>query len=154
MGRRRRRHLPRGPRQLDRLRPARLAWLDAEFAAATAQWPEITSALLGRAIRRARLLSVRTALLELKHVDLRILLLLWPLADRWGHVRTDGVYVDLPLTHELIARMVGAHRTTVTVAVQRLKDAGRLGRTDRQGWVLLGGAPNELNDFTATARSR
>jgi hypothetical protein len=136
------------------LRPARLAWLDAEFASATAQWPEITSALLGRAIRRARLLSFRTALLELRHVDLRVLLLLWHLADRWGHVRADGIHVDLPLTHELIARMIGAHRTTVTVAVRRLKEAGRLGRTDRRGWVLLGSAPNELNDLAVAVRSR
>lgn len=130
------------------LRPTRLAWLDGEFASAVAQWPEITSALLGRAVRRARLLSVRTALLELKHVDLRVLLLLWHLADRWGNVRPDGILVDLPLTHELVARMVGAHRTSVTVAVGKLKDEGRLGRTDRQGWILLGSAPNELNDFT------
>jgi CRP/FNR family cyclic AMP-dependent transcriptional regulator len=136
------------------LRPTRLAWLDGEFAAAVARWPEITSALLGRAVRRARLLSFRTALLELKHVDLRVLLLLWHLADRWGNVRADGVYVDLPLTHDMIARMVGAHRTTVTIAVARLNDQGRLERTGRGGWLLLGGAPNELSDVDVPARSR
>ena len=136
------------------LRPTRLAWLDGEFASAVAQWPEITSALLGRALRRARLLSFRTALVELKHVDLRVLLLLWSLADRWGHVRPDGIFVDLPLTHELIGRMVGAHRTSVTVAVHSLKAEGRLGRTDRRGWILLGSAPNELNDFTPSAHAR
>ncbi len=136
------------------LRPTRLAWLDGEFASAIAQWPEITSALLGRAVRRARLLSFRTALLELKHVDLRVLLLLWHLADRWGQVRADGIVVALPLTHELVARMVGAHRTTVSLAVHSLKEEGRLGSTDPQGWVLLGGPPNELNDLLPSARSR
>lgn len=136
------------------LRPTRLAWLDGEFAVAVAPWPEIAAALLGRAVRRARLLSFRMALLELKHIDLRVLLLLWHLADRWGRVRSDGIRVDLPLTHELIAHMVGAHRTTVTAAVRRLRDAGRLGRTDRQGWILLGSAPNELTDVAGSARRR
>ena len=129
------------------LEPTRIAWLDGDFATAMAKWPEITSALLGRAVRRARLLSVRTAILELKHVDLRVLLLLWHLADRWGRVRPDGVYLNLRLTHELLARMVGAHRTSVTLAIRQLCDDGRIDRADGGGWVLLGGPPNEISDL-------
>jgi hypothetical protein len=129
------------------LEPTRIAWLDGEFATATAPWPELTSALIGRAVRRARLLSFRTAILELKHTDLRILLLLWHLADRWGRVRPDGVHLDLRLTHELLARMVGAHRTTVTLAVRKLTGEGRVERTAGGGWILLGDPPQEVNDL-------
>ena len=75
------------------------------------------------------MLSFRLAVLELKHVHLRVLLLLWHLSDRWGRVRRDGVHLELPLTHELIARMVGAHRTSVTVALRKLTGDGRLKRT-------------------------
>ena len=129
------------------LEPTRIAWLDGDFATAVAKWPEITSSLLGRAVRRARLLSFTTAILELKHVDLRVLLLLWHLADRWGRVRPDGVYLNLPLTHELLARMVGAHRTSVTLAVRQLCEEGRIDRTEDGGWALFGSPPQEISDL-------
>jgi CRP/FNR family transcriptional regulator, cyclic AMP receptor protein len=125
--------------------PTRLAWLDGDFAASIVGWPEITATLMARAVRRARLLSFRTAILELRHVNLRVLLLLWHLADRWGRVGADGVRLDLDLTHDLIARMVGAHRTSVTVALRELTSEGRVTR-DRRRWVLLGPPPEDLRD--------
>lgn len=129
--------------------PTRLAWLDADFATSVSPWAEITSALLARATRRARLLSFRLAIVELRHVDLRVLLLLWHLADRWGQVSGEGIRLNLQLTHDLIARMVGAHRTSVTVALQKLADEGRIARAGRT-WVLLGPPPEEVSD---TARA-
>ena len=128
----------------------RLAWLDGEFATSVGPWAEITSVLMARATRRARLLSFRLAILELRHVDLRILLLLWHLADRWGQVGSEGIRLNLDLTHALIARMVGAHRTSVTVALHKLADDGRVVRAGRR-WVLLGDPPHELNDATRAA---
>jgi CRP-like cAMP-binding protein len=128
------------------LQPTSLAWLDGDFASTVAPWPEITSALLGRAMRQARVLSSRTALLEITHVDLRVLLLMWQLADRWGHVHADGVHLDLPLTHEFIGRMVGAHRTTITLALKRLRDEGRVDRDGKGTWLLLGDVPRRLTD--------
>jgi CRP-like cAMP-binding protein len=127
--------------------PTRLAWLDGEFASSVAAWTEITSVLMARATRRARLLSFRMAILELRHVDLRVLLLLWHLVDRWGQVSAEGIRLKLDLTHDLIARMVGAHRTSVTVALQKLADEGRIAREGRR-WVLLGPPPQELSDTT------
>ena len=127
----------------------RIAWLDGDFATSVCPWAEITSVLMARATRRARLLSFRLAILELRHVDLRVLLLLWHLADRWGQVGVEGVRLNLDLTHDLIARMVGAHRTSVTGAVQKLVDEGRVARAGRT-WVLLGDPPQELDD---TARA-
>jgi CRP/FNR family transcriptional regulator, cyclic AMP receptor protein len=129
--------------------PTRLAWLDGEFAASISAWPEITAALITRATRRARLLSIRLAILELRHVELRVLLLLWHLADRWGRVGPDGVRLELDLTHDLIGRMVGAHRTSVTLALRKLTDQGRIAREGRR-WVLLGTQPPEIQD---TARA-
>jgi hypothetical protein len=129
--------------------PTRLAWLDGDFASSVAPWTEITSTLVARATRRARLLSFRLAILELRHVDLRVLLLLWHLADRWGQVSGEGIRLNLELTHDLIARMVGAHRTSVTVALKKLANEGRIARAART-WVLLGPPPKELSD---TARA-
>jgi CRP-like cAMP-binding protein len=129
--------------------PTRLAWLDGTFASETAAWPQIASVLIERATRRARLLSVRLAILELRHVHLKVLLLLWHLADRWGRVTSTGVRLNLELTHELIANMVGAHRTSVTLALQKLTDEGRITKTGR-GWLLLGAPPQDLSDRAAS----
>ena len=128
------------------LEPTRLAWLDGDFASAAARWPEITATLLGRAIRRARLLSFELAVQELRRVHLRVLLLLWHLADRWGRVHSEGVFLDLPLTHDLLAHMVGAHRTSVTLAVQKLTREGHMRRDEDGAWVLLGAPPEGLTD--------
>jgi len=125
--------------------PARLAWLDGDFASSVVPWPEITATLVARAVRRARLLSFRTAILELRHVNLRVLLLLWHLADRWGRVGAEGVRLDLDLTHDLIARMIGAHRTSVTVALRELTRERRI-RRDGRRWLLLGPPPHDLRD--------
>jgi CRP/FNR family cyclic AMP-dependent transcriptional regulator len=133
--------------------PTRLAWLDGTFASETAAWPEITSALIERATRRARQLSVRMAILELTHVHLKVLLLLWHLADRWGQVTSDGVRLNLELTHGLIASMVGAHRTSVTLALHRLTDEGRITKEGRE-WLLLGAPPQELSDRAASLTAR
>ena len=132
--------------------PTRLAWLDGEFATNVGAWAEITSVLMARATRRARLLSFRLAILELRHVDLRVLLLLWHLADRWGQVGGEGIRLNLDLTHDLVARMVGAHRTSVTVALRKLSDEGRVVRAGRK-WVLLGDPPEELNDTVRASGS-
>ena len=132
--------------------PTRLAWLDGEFATSVCAWPEITSILMARATRRARLLSFRLAIIELRHVDLRVLLLFWHLADRWGRVGGEGIHLDLELTHDLIARMVGAHRTSVTVALQKLAEQGRIARAGRK-WILLGDPPQELSDAARVSGS-
>ena len=132
--------------------PTRLAWLDGDFASSVSPWAEITSTLVARATRRARLLSFRFAILELRHVDLRVLLLLWHLVDRWGQVSGEGIRLNLDLTHDLIARMVGAHRTSVSVALQRLAYEGRIRRAGRK-WVLLGPPPQELSDTARAAGS-
>lgn len=129
----------------------RMAWLDRDFAAAVAPWPAITAALMGRALRRARLLSFRLAIVELRHVDLRVLLLLWHLADRWGRVRPEGVRLDLHLTHDLLAHMVGAHRTSVTLALRKLTEEGRLARCEGGGWLLLGEPPRDVKDTGRSA---
>jgi hypothetical protein len=129
------------------LEPTRLAWLDRDFADAVAEWPALVAALLERSIRRARLLGFTLAVLELKHVHLRVLLLLWSLADRFGHVHPEGVHLNLRLTHDLLAHMVGAHRTSVTVALRRLTRDGHVERDESGAWVLLGGPPRELRDL-------
>jgi CRP-like cAMP-binding protein len=57
------------------------------------------------------------------HVD-RVRLKLIQLARSHGKVGTDGLLLDLPLTHELLADMIGSTRETVTRALAQLAHEG------------------------------
>jgi DNA-binding GntR family transcriptional regulator len=70
--------------------------------------------------------------------------LLWYLADRWGRVTPDGVIVPLRLTHETLARLVGAQRPSVTTAIRQLEEEGHLRRTPDRLWLLCGDPPERM----------
>jgi CRP/FNR family transcriptional regulator len=72
------------------------------------------------------------------------LLTLWHLAERWGRVGRDGIVVPLPLGHQRLADIVGAHRPSVTKAMGALADAGKVSRRDGGDWVLHGEPPDKL----------
>jgi len=124
--------------------PTRLAVLDRAFAERIVPWPEITAALLGRALRRSRWLDAHLAILENPSVEVRALLFLWHLADRWGRVAPDGVHVGVRVTHNTLGRLVRAQRPSVTRAVSRLTERGVLSRASDGSWILHGDPPGEM----------
>jgi CRP/FNR family transcriptional regulator, cyclic AMP receptor protein len=126
------------------LHPARLAVLDAQFARALGQWPSGMAAVIRGASNRAHSLAITMAVSNLRRVDVRLLVLLWHLADRWGRVTPDGVVVPLRLTHETLARLIGAQRPSVTTAVRQLEEDGRLRRSSNRAWILRGEPPDTL----------
>jgi hypothetical protein len=116
--------------------PARLAFLDARFTAFACRWPKLVVAIVGRTIRRSHWLALQLAIADLRRVDDRLMLFFWHLADRWGRVRPDGVLVPVPVTHDVLAQLVCAQRPTVTSALKRLSDAGRISRRPDKTWLL------------------
>jgi CRP-like cAMP-binding protein len=71
-----------------------------------------------------------------QHQEDRLSALFWHLADRWGRVTPAGVSLDLPLTHGLVAELVGAQRQTVTTALTHLRELGSIRRRSDGCWVL------------------
>lgn len=128
------------------LKPTRLAVLDTAFVMRIAPWPSITSRIVGRVAQRARYLALTQAVTHLPRVYARLLILFWLLAERWGRVSPDGVRVTLPLTHEVLAMLVGAHRPPVTIALQRLSRAGLLVRERQDKWLLTHLAIERLSE--------
>jgi CRP/FNR family cyclic AMP-dependent transcriptional regulator len=126
------------------LQPARFAVLDPAFARALGQWPSAVEAVLRGASNRAHSLAITLAVSNLRRVDVRLLVLLWYLADRWGRVTPDGVIVPLKLTHETLARLVGAQRPSVTTAIRQLEEEDKLRRTPDRLWLLCGEPPETL----------
>jgi CRP/FNR family transcriptional regulator, cyclic AMP receptor protein len=126
------------------LRPTRLAVLDTDFARRVTQYPEIVSTLFGRALRRSRHIAVNMAIVQQPRIDLRLHMLFWELADRWGKVRQDGVHLPLYLTHSMLADLVAARRPTVTKALGELAERSAVIWTG-EDWLLPGDPPDELN---------
>ena len=46
-----------------------------------------------------------------------------------GHVVRDGIRIDFPVSHALLAEMIGSSRETVTRAVDELQRAGFVARS-------------------------
>lgn len=131
---------------------ARLAVLDDEFVQRLARYPELAPGIVVRAMQRSRNLAVNMAIVHQARVDVRLRMLLWHLAGRWGRVRSDGTVVPLRLTHTLLADLVAARRPTVTSALTDLARRG-LVRSQGDSWVLFGEAPVELLDIDGAAAS-
>lgn len=116
--------------------PTRVVFIDTRLIGRAAPYPEVLGNLLSRAVRRSQSLAVHLALSSMPRVDDRLWVLFWHLADRWGAVTPAGVRLDLRLTHELLAELVGARRPTVTSALAALGREGRIVRGDDGAWLL------------------
>ena len=118
------------------LRSSAVVVLDERFTLAAQRWPSIGMNLQRRLLDQADRFAMHAAIAQLPRVDRRILALLWQLAERWGRVTPFGVEVPLALTHEILGRLVGAQRPTVTLALRDLADEGAVTRTRDRGWLL------------------
>ncbi|HET8672811.1 MAG TPA: Crp/Fnr family transcriptional regulator [Thermoleophilaceae bacterium] len=129
---------------LEVVMPARIALLDDRFAERVRPWPEIAAALIGRVERRAESLALARTVGTYPRVDVRIVALLWDLAQRFGRVVEDEtVVLPLPLTHRVLARIVGCERQSVTSALGALRRDGLVERSDR-GFMLHGTLPLQV----------
>ena len=105
-----------------------VALLDIGFIRRACRWPPVLSRLSARGVLRAKGTALNQAISHLKHVENRLLLLLWHFAERWGRVSGEAITLELPITHELLGRLVGATRPSVTTALGRLERRGLLER--------------------------
>lgn len=128
--------------------PTRVAALDDSFERRLADYPELARSLIARAVQRSKNLAVNMAIVHQARVDIRLHMLLWHLAARWGRVRSDGTVLRLRLTHAVLADLVAARRPTVTTALSDLARRG-LVQTDGETWVLFGDSPCEFDQGSA-----
>jgi CRP/FNR family transcriptional regulator, cyclic AMP receptor protein len=130
------------------LQITRLAVLDTPAVERIAEYPELLRILLERSVERSRRLAVNMAIVHRPRVDVRLQLLFWHLADRWGRVRNGRTILPLSLSHSVLADLIAAQRPTVTTALSDLASRGIV-RPAPDGWVLLAPPPDDRR-----ARSR
>jgi len=124
--------------ELTALEPTRVAVLDEQLQLAAARWPPVVVALLNRMEQRGWRLAKQAAICHLPTVHLRLLALFWHLAERWGKVAPGHLVLPVRILHRTLGQMVGADRSTVSLALRHLSDAGSVTRRPDGAWILSG----------------
>jgi CRP/FNR family transcriptional regulator, cyclic AMP receptor protein len=132
------------------LQATRLAVLDEDVVNRMASYPGVIGRLLDRSVDRSRRLSVNMAIVHHRRVDVRLQMLFWHLADRWGEVSKRHVIVPLRLSHTVLADLVAAQRPTITTALSDLERRQLLCPIP-QGWLLLARPPESAGTPVAPA---
>ncbi|MFL5844540.1 MAG: helix-turn-helix domain-containing protein [Solirubrobacteraceae bacterium] len=127
--------------------PTRLAIIDDHFLLAVRHWPRLLTALVERSGEQLDSTLIQLAISQQPRVEDRLVAMFRALAERWGHVTTDGVIVPLSLTHEALGRLIGARRPTVTLALKALAAERRLERQDDGSWLLFDLAERSVGDL-------
>lgn len=122
---------------------APVAILGAVFTSRMTAWPSVLSELADRALQPSRSMALRMAISKILGVELRIQLLLWHLADRWGRVEPRGVALPFKPGQDTIGELVGTSRPRVNTALGALERRGELERRTH-GWLLCGARPRQL----------
>ena len=122
------------------LETTRLAVLDEHAVERMADYPEVMRRLLDRSLERSRRLTVNMAIVHHPRVDIRLQMLFWHLAERWGRVRNGLTFLPLGLTHSVLADLIAAQRPTVSTTLSDMVTRGIVRRA-QDGWLLLAPPP-------------
>lgn len=134
------------------LLPVRVALLGDDTLAGLARLPAVFVELNRRTLWRSRALAIQLALASEPHLDTRLQLLLWHLADRWGRREDCAVVLPIPLTCDLLAELAGAERSAVSRAISRLARTGLLARREDGALVLLNGTGPVTGDCSSKVK--
>ena len=91
--------------------------LDDHAVERMADYPEIMRGLLERSLDRSRRLAVNMAIVHHPRVDIRLQMLFWHLADRWGRVRNGQTILPLRSRTRHRGPDHGQHPTVSTASV-------------------------------------
>jgi len=114
----------------------RLAMLDDRVLLTARRVPRLFAALQLRMGEQYQRLAAQLVICQLPRVEDRILALMWLLAESWGRVGSSGTVLPVALTHDALGELIGARRSTVTLALKELTQRGALVRQGAE-WLLL-----------------
>ena len=101
-----------------------------------AQIPDLALGMVEALVYKGRCFSSLVQLLGTRSVSGRLSQVLLALCDNYGIPEGDGVVIDVHLTHEDLAHMVGASRQWVTTTLDRLQKKGIVRIRKRQLVIL------------------
>ena len=104
---------------------------EAVLARLAQERPALGIAVIRSLTAQIRWLSERVGTLSEPTLEERTYAVLANVACKMGRVHPRGWLIEVPLSHEEIGRLVGAHRVSVTRAMAGLRRAGRVQREAR-----------------------
>jgi methanogenic corrinoid protein MtbC1 len=113
-----------------------IALLPAEFDGLLTENPRFSSLLVKKLARSAQSSAARARDLGLLDVQQRLMRSLMDLARRHGIATERGLEIAADLTHEDIAQLVAANRSTITVLLNELRKQGLVWKKGRHLVVI------------------
>ncbi|MBI3606924.1 MAG: Crp/Fnr family transcriptional regulator [Nitrospirae bacterium] len=107
-----------------------------QFLALVRLKPELSFRLTKLIGSRLRKIETRVEDLVFRDVPSRLAHLLVQLADEHGRTTARGIHIDIKITHQEIANLIGSTRETVSAALGDLKKAGLIDFEDRSITLL------------------
>lgn len=135
------------------LEQSRIALFGRDVLVGVRHWPLLLSGLYVRVAEQSDRVEGQLAICQLPRVDDRLLAMLWLLAESWGRVTHAGTWLPVKLTHGVLGGLVGARRSTVTLALRELADRGALIRKE-DGWLLLEMPESDARDLPEIVEPR
>lgn len=133
--------------------PTQLALLGDEVLSAARRWPRLMAGLHVRIGEQSERLAIQLVICQIPRVEERLLALLWLLAESWGRVSPVGTVVPVSLTHEALGELIGARRSTVTLALRELTERGAIVRQNGS-WLLLESPPEPSGEMPSIQEPR
>jgi 5-methyltetrahydrofolate--homocysteine methyltransferase len=97
---------------------------------------EFSKAVMQEQAMMVRSLSGQVRQLSLTDVQQRLKRGLVRLADQHGLVTERGIRIDLPITHEDLAELIAANRTTITLYLKELERQGYVWKEGRRLFIV------------------
>lgn len=96
------------------------------------KYPNIGLQVIRNLSKRIDLLTSRVGNMSYPHLEDRLYRVLAGVAREHGSQSAKGIVLDMPMTHEELSFLVGAHRVSITRAMKNLRESGKViqeGRT-------------------------
>ncbi|MBI5444903.1 MAG: Crp/Fnr family transcriptional regulator [Deltaproteobacteria bacterium] len=110
--------------------------------------PTVGLGLVRNLSRRIKFLTEKLGALSEPMLEDRLYQVLVRVAQDVGHPRPRGWVIEFPLSHEEIGFLVGAHRVSVTRAMARLREEGRIYLEGKLLFVQQASEPFEPQSYT------
>lgn len=99
------------------------------------QIPNLALGLIDAMVFKGRCYSAMAQMLGTRSAAQRLHQILVHLAEMYGIPSDDGIAIDIPITHEEIAHIIGATRQWVTMSIKRLQTSGII--QSRRGNLII-----------------
>lgn len=118
------------------LEPTLVCGIDRKtFENLVTKFPAVGLAVIRNLSKRVEYLSGTLGALSEPSIEERLYKVLWMVAEEAGNPVAGGRTIAFPLTHEEIGFLVGAHRVSVTRALGKLRDTGKIKTTGKMLFI-------------------